>query len=121
MNDVGEQIPAQDAGFPFRALARWPFEPTPDGSGSCKVGEGWVRIGRKCYEVYESSVTITEGKTYYLQVKHPTSATADPQFSVVTGDERQNTADTTYIPLYEIRGGQIFKDFRICPTVPLYE
>lgn len=120
--DLGNQVPSSSGGvtdFP-RCL---PFDPTMGSDGEAVVGDGWVRLGRKVWPVESSDKVIEVDKLLYLEVTHPTSATAEPTFALTFGDDcPDNTSDKTYVPLYRIeKGGFISEDYRLVPTVPLYE
>lgn len=131
MSSIGSQIPNSSAVLRWLTDFAMPFNPVVDDDGKVIVGEGWVRVGRQLYIVPASNTTLKDGENVYLKVEHARSPTELPTFTVVvkgsdeaaekTEDQLKNTSTTTYVPLYYFGENGIEKDYRVCPTIPLYE
>jgi hypothetical protein len=78
------------------------------------ITQCYFQFGRAVYGIADQQAS-GDG-TYYLSIPHDTPATA-----TVSTTQGSNDLTKTVIPLFKVEGGEITKDYRGMPVVPVRE
>lgn len=85
------------------------------------ISDGYFAISRNYIYVDAFVVPAGQTGTLFLKVTHKDGEYPSATFEFDGGVWPNNTSETTYIPMYYFKDGEMNGDYRGAPVVPLWE